>query len=273
MEKKVIYTLALEGYPHELTDLTFPWQKHYADKIGADFEVITKRKFPDWPPTAEKLQLWELGQENDWTIFIDADALINPELFDVTALVPKDTVLFTGQDMAAMRFRPNRYTLRDARYIGACTWFVVCSDLTIDLWRPLDVSFDETVKEIFPTNGEVNCRIGDGTHGIGSDKLIEDYICSNNIARFGLKHATIEGFLKPKFGRMYDSYYWHQYTITLDEKVIQCLSVMNSWGLLSDRWGIMPKETLKKYGDLIQKIRSQPPQPTGQPMMMRPPGM
>src|SRR5512139_2841994 len=103
--KKVVYTLALDGYPSEMTVLTFPWIKRYAEKIGAEFQIIHERKNHAWPPTYEKTQIWELGKDNDWSVFIDADALINPELFDVTAVVPKDTVLFTGQDMANMRFR------------------------------------------------------------------------------------------------------------------------------------------------------------------------
>jgi len=259
--KKEVYTLALEGYPTELTDLTLPWIEFYAKKIGAGFTVIKERKFPDWPPTAEKMQLWELGQDNDWTVFIDADALINPELFDITAVVPKDTVLFTGQDMAAMRFRPNKYMLRDGRYLGACTWFVVCSDWTIDLWRPLEMAFSEVVKDIFPTNQERACLIGDGLSGIGPEKLIEDYICSSNIARFGLKHTTIEGAgLKAKFGRMYDSYYWHQYTMRIDNKIVECLKMMATWSMLTP-------PIVERYGPILQKIAQQ----VQQPQVPRPP--
>jgi hypothetical protein len=258
--KKVVYTLALDGYPDEMTDLTFPWIEHYAKKIGATFYVIRKRKFPDWPPTAEKLQIWELGKNVDWNIFIDADALISPELFDVTACMTKELVLFTGQDMAAMRFRPNKYMLRDGRYIGACSWFVASSDWTHDIWRPLDDDVRDVVQNIFPTNGERMCRVGDGSHGITSEKLIEDYILSSNIARFGLKHITIEGFLKQKYGRMYDAYYWHQYTITIDEKIIQCLNVMKEWGMLTPA-------IEEKFAPYLKKLAAQP---IGPPQPQRP---
>jgi hypothetical protein len=265
--KKVVYTLALEGYPNEMTDLTFPWIEHYANKIGASFFVIKKQKFPDWPPTFEKHQIWQLGKNVDWNIFIDADALINPELFDVTAVVPKDTVVFTGQDMAAMRFRPNKYMLRDGRYIGACSWFVVSSDWTHDLWRPPTedgATIEQLKKNIFPTNGERQCRVGDGSHGISAEKLIEDYTLSSNIARFGLKHTTIEGHIKQRFGRMYDAYYWHQYTITIDEKIIQCLNVMKAWGLVTPA-------IEEKFGSYIKKLEAQPLGQPGPQMPMRPP--
>ena len=55
--KKVVYTLALDGYPSEMTILTFPWIKRYAEKIGAEFQIIHERKNPAWPPTYEKTQI------------------------------------------------------------------------------------------------------------------------------------------------------------------------------------------------------------------------
>jgi hypothetical protein len=268
MEKKVVYTLALKGYPNELTDLTFPWIKHYAKKIGAEFHVIEERKFPEWPPTAEKMQLYELGKNNDWTIFIDADAIINPELFDVTAVLNKDTVMFTGQDFNPMRSSPpSIYAKRDGRYLGACTWFVVCSDWTIDLWRPLDhQTREEIIAAIWPTNGERMARIGDGDIGITSEKLIEDHICGENIARFGLKHTTLEGHIKPKFGRMYDAYYWHQYTMRIDNKIVEALKIMGAWGMITP-------EVAKKYASIIRKIAQQLNQAQGQGSMIKIPGM
>ncbi len=262
--KKVVYTLALEGYPSEMCDLTFPWLEFYAHKIGAEFFVIKERKFIDWPPTAEKMQIYELGKDNDWSVFIDADAVINPEMFDVTSVIQKDTVAFTGQDMAAMRFRPNKYTMRDGRYIGACTWFVICSDWTIDLWRPLDIPFEEAVKNIFPTNVERLCRIGDGSTGIKPEKLIEDYICSNNIARFGLKHITVEHHLKQLFNRPHDAYYWHQYTKQVDEKILEAVRIMMAWGMITP-------DIQAKYGELIKKIQKTPPPPQqGRPQFVLP---
>ena len=142
-EKKVVYTVIVDNYSPALTSLTLPWLKHYASKIGADFHIIKDRKYVGWPAAYEKLQIYDLGKDIDWNIFIDADALINPDLFDVTSVVPKDTVLFTGKDMAAMRFRPGKYERRDGRYIGACNWFAVASDWCIDLWHPLAISLED----------------------------------------------------------------------------------------------------------------------------------
>ena len=82
--KKTLYTLNIGDYAPEIRALTFPLLRGWADKIGADFHVIEERKFPDWPIVYEKLQIYELGQGNDWNIFADADTLVHPEMFDVT---------------------------------------------------------------------------------------------------------------------------------------------------------------------------------------------
>ena len=61
--KKTVFTLNIDGYAPEVTELTYPLMKHYAAKIGADFHIIKERKFPDWPPVYEKMQIYQLAQE------------------------------------------------------------------------------------------------------------------------------------------------------------------------------------------------------------------
>jgi hypothetical protein len=102
--KKTIYTLNLHPEEYaDITAITYPLLKHYAKKIGAEFVEIKDRKFPEWPPTFEKLQVYELGTEakNDWNIFFDADAMIHPDTADYTNLIPRDTCAHNGADMAA----------------------------------------------------------------------------------------------------------------------------------------------------------------------------
>jgi hypothetical protein len=186
--KKGIYTLAVNNYEPGITDLTFPLMKQYAKKIGADFHVIEDRKFPDLPPVYEKFQVYELSKEhgNDWNIFIDADTLIHPDFWDVTALVSKDTTVsgYTS-DFTPMRFKPDEYFLRDGRFIGKGNWFGVFSDWCRDYYHPLDdISFEEAVKNI-------NVIQDEKLHGIRSDHLIDDYLVSRNISRYGLKHTLI----------------------------------------------------------------------------------
>src|SRR5271167_1374086 len=136
--RKSLWTLNVENYAPEITALTYPLLKRYARKIGADFRVITTRKFPEWPVTYEKMQVYEGGKENDWNIYIDSDAIVHPDMFDPTDHMGGDTVAHNGRDFAGNRWVYDRFFRRDGRHIGSCNWFTVGSDMCIDLWRPLD---------------------------------------------------------------------------------------------------------------------------------------
>jgi hypothetical protein len=81
--KKTVVTLDI-NYPKEITDITFPCMEKYAENIGAEFLILTERKFPNLPITQEKFQLYDL--DSDYIIFLDADALINPKAFDFSTL-------------------------------------------------------------------------------------------------------------------------------------------------------------------------------------------
>lgn len=81
------------NYPKEITDLTFPYMQEYAKNINADFRVISKRKYPDLPIPMEKFQLYDVCEGYDWTIFLDADCLINPNTVDFSKVVDDDIVI------------------------------------------------------------------------------------------------------------------------------------------------------------------------------------
>lgn len=221
--KKTVYSLAVDGYAPEITGITFPLIDRYAEKIGAEFAIITDRKYPDMPPVYEKMQLHELSKENDWTIYIDADALVNPEMPDITPLLNKDTVCFHGKDFASIRWRYDKYFWRDGRNIGACNWFAIASDWCSDLWHPLQVPFEEAVQNIFITNEERNTVVI-------REHLIDDYLLSHNIARYGLKHTTIRELLL-KNNVVSEMYLWHDYLIDIDQKVAKMKQVLQQWGV------------------------------------------
>lgn len=94
--KKTIYTLNVNDYSREVTNITYPFIAGYAKKIGADFQIISTRKFPDFPVVYEKFQMYELGKDNGWNIYVDSDALVHPDTFDVTELLPEASVLTCG---------------------------------------------------------------------------------------------------------------------------------------------------------------------------------
>lgn len=223
-EKKTVYTLCVDNYEPDITDITFPFMKRWAEKIGADFHIIDQRKFPDLPPVYEKFQIYELAKEheNDWNIFFDADALIHPDFFDVTSVLHKDTTLSNGTDFVPHRFKPNQYFKRDGRMIGKGNWCAVASDWCIDYWRPLDEPIEQIIENIYPTADETR-------FGITKCHLIDDYTVSSNIARFGLKHILIPE-LTAKYRGVQEGLLAHQYLMASEQKVVYLKDVLKKWG-------------------------------------------
>jgi hypothetical protein len=225
--KKTVFTLDVDNYAPEITRLTFPLMRYFAAKIGAEFHVITERKFPGYPAPYEKLQMYQLGQEmaNDWNIFFDADTLVHPELIDFTEFLNKDTVANNGSDMGAIRWIYDRYFRRDGRNIGTCGWCIAASDWCLDLWRPLDdLTYAEALAHCRPTVEEINSGLIDPAH------LLDDYVMSRNIARFGLKYTTLNELFK-KVGLVDPVFFWHQYTIPEAEKVKRMKETLEQWKL------------------------------------------
>jgi hypothetical protein len=232
--KKTVYTLSVDNYSSEITNLTFPLMKNWADKIGAEFHVITERKFPEWPPTYEKLQIHQLGQEhkNDWNIFFDADCLVHPDFFDPTTVLSKDTVMFAAFDLAPVRFRTNNWFLRDGRNIGTSNWFAVGSDWCLDLWKPWE---NGTLKDILPN---MKTTKWEEKLGMPDKHLVDDYVLSCNLSRYGIKATTLSATFKKfyntdhsyKFGTPED-HLFHDYGIPKDKRKETLANVVEKWGL------------------------------------------
>jgi len=225
--KKTIFTLNVDGYSKDVTDITYPLIQYYANKIGADFHVITERKFPEFPPVYEKLQIYELAQkmENDWNIYLDSDTLVHPEAIDFTEQIHKDTILHNAFDMASIRWKYDRFFLRDGRNLGACNWLAIASDWCIELWKPLDdLTYTEALSQIKLSVAEAN------TNFICPEHLIDDFTLSRNIAKYGLKTSNIRnimanvGFL-PEAG-----FFWHQYTVPTLAKPAAMIDALEQWG-------------------------------------------
>jgi hypothetical protein len=225
--KKCVFTLDIDNYAPQIKEITYPLIKAWAYKIGADFHTITERKFPEFAPVYEKLQIYELAQEmgNDWNIYIDSDALLHPDLPDLTAHIPRDHVAHNGVDLASIRWRYDRFFRRDGRNIGSCNWFTIASDLCIDLWKPLDdLTLEEAIYNIQPTVEERN-TIVDAAH------LIDDYTLSRNIAKYGLKFTTFNDIFK-RLNIVEPGFLWHLYTIPVDEKVVKMKEMLKNWRLV-----------------------------------------
>jgi hypothetical protein len=238
--KKAIFVLDIGSYQPEVTRLTYPLFKRYARKIGADFNIITERKFPNNDIEYERLQAYQLGRDYDYNFFFDADTVLHPELFDVTAYMTKDTVMHSGIDRGDLRWRFDEYFLRDGRNIGSCNWFTVASNWCLDLWRPPDdLTEDEIVDRICLTNFE---RV----HGVKARHLVIDYITSRNVARFGLKVTTFAEMLK-KLGREKDVYFHHEYTVPKSAKAERIKKILNIWKLDCE-----DGELINEFPDIVE---------------------
>jgi len=216
--KKVIFTLNVNGYSPEITEITFPLFRYYARKIGAEFRVITERKWPEWPVVCEKLQIRELAEDADWVIFFDADTFVNPECIDVTCFLDDETCAHNGQDFANMRHRYDEVQVKDGRNIGTCGWLTVAPRKCFGLWDPPDMPMKEIIERCTPSLGEAH-------FGITAEHLTDDFIMSRNLARHGYKHVCFMELL-PKLGFDKGSFFWHAYTIPIEEKVRQMKEVL-----------------------------------------------
>ena len=251
--KKTIYTLNIGNYAPEICALTYPLIRAYANKIGADFHIIKDRKFPGWPVVYEKLQIHELGRThgNDWNYCVDGDTLINPDMFDVTEHIQKNTICHNGRDMAGIRWKYDQYFRRDGRHIGSCNWFTVGSDWCLDLWRPLDdLTMQEALENINITVAERNSRLCSTEH------LIDDYTLSRNIARFGLKVQTITDVCgqfgwRGQQGQGTSPFLYHAYTISNEQKARDMLALLTTpcsqAGPNGPGWGLMTQAAAAEY--------------------------
>jgi len=65
---------------------------------------------------------------------------------------------------------------------------------------------------------------------ITAEHLIDDYTLSRNIAKYGLKFKTLTALMK-EIGLEQAFFFWHLYTIPIDEKVKQMKEVVVQWGI------------------------------------------
>jgi hypothetical protein len=222
--KKTIFLLNINNFEPDLTRLTYPFIRCYADKIGAGIHIIKERKFPEMPITYEKMQIFELakGLKSDWNIYIDSDALIHPEFLDLTSHLQKDTVCCFGRDEADGRWRMDEPFLRDGRHIGWGNWFAIASDWCLDLWNQLDIPLAQALENIRPTPAEIKA-------GITSEHLIDDYTLSRNVARFGLKFKTARQIFKEN--NLDNFLIQHQYTLSAKEQVKAHMKLILEWNV------------------------------------------
>jgi len=224
--RKTVYTLDIGPYAPAITALTRPLLQAWVRRLGAELVVMDERRFPGWPLCYEKLQIYQRAQErdDDWCIFVDGDALVHPDTPDLTRLLPRDTVAHNDVDMAAVRWTYDRFFERDGRHIGSGNWLAIASAWCLELWRPLDdLTLDEALARIQPVAFEQRA-------GITADHLLDDYVLSRNIAKYGLKFTTVKR-VQEQTGCA-GEFFHHDYTITTEQKVVAIKQTLTNWKLV-----------------------------------------
>lgn len=217
--KKAIWILNINNnYNKELFDLCVPTIKNYADKIRADLNIITERKFKEWHITYEKAQVYESGKSYNWNIVMDTDILIHPDCPDLTQRVPDYIVGLRDSYPADGSFYVNDYFYRDRRKIGISGVFAMASNFCHDFWTPLPGAQADHTKYI-------HMRPEEKERGVKPEHFITEYWLSNNLARFGLKY---DGIL-----HNYERHLlFHTYFAPLEEQKLKELrDVYKSWNL------------------------------------------
>jgi hypothetical protein len=153
----------------------------------------------------------------------------------VTRHIYPDTVLQYGNDLAGTRWKDDKYFRRDTRQISSCNWFTVASSDSLDLWHPLeDLTVEEALRNIRPQLKESK-TCSDG-------HLIDDYVLSRNIARYGLRYRTFLELLK--FLRSEGAQFlFHTHLLTREEKAYVLPRIME------ERW----KEALVVDAEWLEK--------------------
>lgn len=188
--KKALHILNINDFFPELFALCFPTVEAYAKKHGYDLNIITKRKFLDYPINYEKIQVYEDGKGYDLNLLVDADILIHPHLPDVCNIVPPHHVGFNYNYNISTKWKSYLfdYFLRDGRDIGISTNFVVSYKSTHDVWEPLPYTAKE-IEDFAVTDNVIR----------GWGHYADEFCLSYNLAKYGMKYSGItwEDWMKP----------------------------------------------------------------------------
>ena len=195
--RKLIHVVNINNFFPELFALTYPTIRSYAERNEYMINMITERKFPDYPINYEKMQVYEDGKNAEVNILCDADMLIHPEFPDVTQFLKRDSISFNDNYNISWKYHVDRirYFMRDGRDVGIATNFVVSSDWTHDVWEPLSLS----QKDIEDLAKKENTESENDPSQRGWGHYADEFALSYNMTKYGLKYTgvTWEDWMRP----------------------------------------------------------------------------
>ena len=173
MRKICVHVVNIGNYFPELTQLTLPTIEAFCDRIKADLNIITKRKFPSQYILTEKLQVYEDGKDYAYNILLDMDILVHPKCYNpFLKNIPKGYVAFKDNYFASNQLGVDNIFEEDGRNVGISGCAVFTCRKTHNLWKPID---DLTIQEI--DNNILQNR-----------KIVDEYTLSRNLAKYKFKY-------------------------------------------------------------------------------------
>jgi len=173
--KICIHVVNVDDYFPELFELTSKTVEKYADKIGADINIIKERLHPNLPPMIEKLQVYDYGMNYDWNLMMDADILVHPNTYNPFINFDPRVVGNKDEYKASNQLRLDKYFIRDGRNLGLSGCLLATSRLTHDVWEfPNDLTEEDILNNIHAPR-----------------KCVDEYIISRNLAKYGIKHHEL----------------------------------------------------------------------------------
>ena len=194
--KKLLVTLNIGDYDKEITELTFPYMRKYAKNIGADFHIITKRKFPDFPLMIEEFQMYEFSQTYDWIIFLDADCLINPKGIDLTTLVDENRVIIAKYNSPTHHFYSKNIEGQYNLKYYAPFFFLVFHKSSRNCVKTYENPYEYyKYINLNSTHPEMENYMRIRTHLTEKkikDTLIDEFLLTLNLHRYNIKTASLQ---------------------------------------------------------------------------------
>ena len=171
--RKEIFVVRVGNYMPALCRHTLPSIKRYAKKIGAKFTLIRDRKFPEFSPTYEKMQVFDRGKDNDWNILLDCDMYLDEGMYDVTEIVSEDTVGSWMVYDPQVTIQSDEYLRLDGSDKIIATNFVVSGARQHSIWKPLEFSAQEALSRM------------------KRSFVVDEYCVGRNIKRLGIGLSSI----------------------------------------------------------------------------------
>lgn len=171
--KKELFVVRVDNYFPELCNLTLPTIKNYAEKIGAKFTVISERKYPDYPPAYEKVQIYDLGTDNDFNILVDCDLVFDEAMYDVTELVSENSVGSWMEYDPHLTIAFDEYIKLDGSDRIPATNFMVSTKDTHKIWEPFEIELVSII------------------NNMKRSWVIDEYCVGHNMKKYDIKNKGI----------------------------------------------------------------------------------